>query len=228
MSRKWLILTMAAALATSPALIAASSDGDTSSASSGSGKSGDDKPSDDKPGDDKGGDRKGDKPSDDKPGDDKGGDRKGDKPSDDKPGDDKGGDRKGDKPSDDKPGDDKNPNGGGNNNNNPTAPVTTQAIGLQAQGGIRGLEGKAEIRVRETQQRFKVEVESSTADDGTTFLVFVDGKAVGSLQIFAGNAKFEVETNDGKTLPAGLNPLTAIKKVTVTNSQGTVVLQGSF
>lgn len=94
-------------------------------------------------------------------------------------------------------------------------------------GASINAKGVAETRERGARQRFKIQVEAQVPD-GVLFEVRVDGKPVGTITMRLGEGEFEVETNDGRTLPAGLNPVSGIKRVTVLNAGGVAVLDGSF
>jgi len=87
--------------------------------------------------------------------------------------------------------------------------------------------GKAETRVRGARQRFKVEVEARLPD-GVVFVVEVDGRPAGSITLMAGEGELEVKNFDGMVLPAGLDPVSTIRRVRVLSALGVLVLEGSF
>lgn len=162
--------------------------------------------------DDKGGQKN-------QPGDDKGGAAA--KPTDDggnhiEPGDDHG--------SHVEPGDDK----GGAQSNSSTSASTEFRVRrklVPVMGSpVMDASGRVVIRAQGARQRFHVEVEAMVPD-GTTFLVLADGNLAGSVMIQMGEGELELDTEDGD-LPEGLDPVTAIKMVTVTDAGGVVLLQG--
>jgi hypothetical protein len=134
-------------------------------------------------------------------------------------------------PSDDNKPDDRPPDNSqnGSSGSSAAAQLTRTRINLTATPAGLGIlaKGHAEIRARGPQQRFKVEVEALAAD-GTTFEIRVDGKPIGTITTLLGEGQIEFETNNGRTLPAGLNPVTSIRRVTALNAAGVVILEGSF
>ena len=86
-------------------------------------------------------------------------------------------------------------------------------------------EGNVEVRMRDSRQRFKVEIETAAAD-GATFLVAANGITAGSIVVQAGFGELELDNKEGAILPPGLDPVTSITMVTVSDSRGNVVLEG--
>jgi len=91
---------------------------------------------------------------------------------------------------------------------------------------INGLtpKGKAEFRVRGQQTKFKVEVERVNLPDGTALTVKVNDNAVGALTLNLGTGELELNSNDGDTVPQ----IRQGDRVTVTDSNGAVLLSGQF
>lgn len=87
--------------------------------------------------------------------------------------------------------------------------------------------GKAKVRARRAKQSFNVEAEAN-APDGTTYLVFANGQPAGTITLALGEGELELNNNNGKVLPAGVDPVCSITDVQVVDTAGTVVLQGSF
>ena len=98
-----------------------------------------------------------------------------------------------------------------------------------------GARGKARVRFRtrapgRVQQDFRVEMDA-VVPNGTTFMVFAvfaNGQPVGTITInfFVGSL---VVTNDGgMILPAGADPVCAIRPVVIVDGAGTTILSGSF
>jgi hypothetical protein len=101
-------------------------------------------------------------------------------------------------------------------------------LGVTSAGATNDISGTAEIRARRERQRFKVSMDARVAE-GTTFGVYTDGKLAGTITIDAlGNGQLELDNDDGRTLPAAVNPVCSIKTVEVKDQNGVVVLQGSF
>lgn len=86
--------------------------------------------------------------------------------------------------------------------------------------------GHLEIRKQGTRQRFKVEVEAMAAN-GTTLMVFADSNLAGTVTLQMGEGELELDSEDGD-LPEGLDPVTSIKMVTVTDANGVVILQAQI
>lgn len=160
------------------------------------------------------------------PGDDKGGQAA--QPGDDKgshvePGDDHGNNVE---PGDDRgnhvePGDDK----GGTSNNNDGSQDFRVRRRLMPVPGSPAIDagGHAVIRAQGSRQRFQVEVEAMVPD-GTTFMVFADDNLAGTVTLQMGEGELELDTEDAD-LPDGLNPVTAIRSVTVKDANGVPILQ---
>jgi hypothetical protein len=93
-----------------------------------------------------------------------------------------------------------------------------------AAGVMLDASGHFVIRTQGSRQRLQVEAEAMV-DDGTILMVFADGNLAGSLTIQMGEGELKLDSEDGD-LPEGLDPVTSIKTVTVTDANGNVILQG--
>ncbi|MBI4524735.1 MAG: hypothetical protein HY695_13100 [Deltaproteobacteria bacterium] len=100
------------------------------------------------------------------------------------------------------------------------------ALTATAAGAALDISGTAEVRKRGAQQRFKVSMDAAV-EDGATFVVFANNLPVGTITISLGDGELEVNNNNGKVLPAGVNPVCSIGPVVVVDGN-TVVLEGSF
>jgi hypothetical protein len=93
-----------------------------------------------------------------------------------------------------------------------------------AAGVMLDASGHFVIRTQGSRQRLQVEAEAMV-DDGTILMVFADGNLAGSLTIQMGEGELKLDS-EGGDLPEGLDPVTSIKTVTVTDANGNVILQG--
>ena len=94
-------------------------------------------------------------------------------------------------------------------------------------GMARDISGKAEVRARGQRQRFKLSMDARVPD-GTTFVVWVNGSAVGTATVDFGDAELELDNGDGAVLPIPLADVCTVGMVTVTDGSGQPVLQGNF
>lgn len=95
-------------------------------------------------------------------------------------------------------------------------------------GDARDISGTAEIRNKGKRQRFKVSMDARVAE-GTTYAVYVDGNLAGTLTIDGlGDGELEVDNDDGRALPAAVNPVCSIASVEVRDADGVIVLFGRF
>lgn len=101
------------------------------------------------------------------------------------------------------------------------------SLDASAAGVQIGASGTAEARAQGTAQRFKVSIDAAVAD-GTTFSVFANGQLAGTITIALGAGELDLNNNNGKVLPAGVNPVCSIKTVEVRDGSGTAILTGSF
>lgn len=106
------------------------------------------------------------------------------------------------------------------------------ALAATANGRKIGASGYARVRSRDGRQTFNCEAEARVAA-GTRYAVFVTngGQTVraGTIRITSvGEGEIELKNYDGKTLPAGVAPVTGITRVTVQDSAGRTILSGSF
>ncbi len=101
------------------------------------------------------------------------------------------------------------------------------ALNEEAAGLAIDASGTAEVRARGDRQRFKVSMDARV-DNGTTFAVFANGQLAGTITIDLGAGQLELSNADGKTLPAGVDPVCGIGSVTVQDKNGTVILSGKF
>ena len=86
--------------------------------------------------------------------------------------------------------------------------------------------------MRGDRQDLTVEVEARVKS-GTRYTVYVtNGGATvkaGTIKISSiGEGQIELKNYDGKSLPAGIAPVSGIRKVTVKDSAGTTIVSGSF
>jgi hypothetical protein len=106
-------------------------------------------------------------------------------------------------------------------------------ISLAATSAGRAIDasGYARVRSRSGRETLNVEVEARVKA-GTRYTVYVTNGStikVGTIRISSiGEGEIELKNYDGQTLPAGVSPVTGIRKVTVKNSAGTTILSGSF
>jgi len=87
--------------------------------------------------------------------------------------------------------------------------------------------GAAEVRAQGSQQRFKLSMDARVAD-GTLYVVRANGMAVGTITVTLGDGELDLNNNNGKVLPAGLNPVCSVGQLSVTDAAGNSVLSGSF
>lgn len=100
-------------------------------------------------------------------------------------------------------------------------------LSATAEGVAIDASGTAEVRKKGTQQRFKVSMDAEVAD-GTTFVVYANGLPAGTITITLGDGELDLNNNNGRALPAGVDPVCSIGPVVVTDDQGTHVLEGTF
>jgi hypothetical protein len=117
---------------------------------------------------------------------------------------------------------------GGRGSNN-TAGGCDKRIDLvpTPEGNADDISGHADVRQRGTQQRFKVSMDARV-EDGTTFVVFANGRLAGTITISLGDGELELNNNNGKKLPTGVDPVCSIGAVVVVDENNTTVLEGSF
>ncbi len=96
----------------------------------------------------------------------------------------------------------------------------------EAGAGIRA-KGHIDIRIRDTRQKFTVEVEARVPD-GTTFLVLANGQPAGVIRTAFGEGELELKNFDGQALPAAVNPVTAVRRVEVWDAFGRLVLEAGL
>jgi len=101
------------------------------------------------------------------------------------------------------------------------------ALSITAAGAAIDSSGTNEVRAQRARQRFKVSMDARVPD-GTTFAVLANGSLAGTITIELGAGELELNNADGKTLPAGVNPVCAIRSIQVLDGTGNPVLQGSF
>jgi hypothetical protein len=104
--------------------------------------------------------------------------------------------------------------------------VLTQIEANLAGGAINGLipRGEAEFKTFvDGNRKFEVHVTNVNLPDNTVLTVFVDGTQAGTLRLVGLGGEFEVETEDGQTVP----PVNSRTRVVVSNAAGTIVA-GSF
>ncbi len=96
-----------------------------------------------------------------------------------------------------------------------------------ALGAATDTSGTAQVRARGERQRFKVSLDSRVAD-GTTYVVSVNGMIAGAILIELGTGELEFSNENGKILPAAVNPVCSAGMVMVADSSGSVLLSGVF
>ncbi|MGE0885460.1 MAG: hypothetical protein AB7P14_18080 [Blastocatellales bacterium] len=101
-------------------------------------------------------------------------------------------------------------------------------LSIPATGNRDDLSGVAEARSVGKRQRFRVSMDARVAE-GTTYSVYADGILAGVVIIDAfGVGELEISNDNGKPMPAAVNPVCAIRMVEVRDLNGIVVLSGNF
>jgi hypothetical protein len=100
-------------------------------------------------------------------------------------------------------------------------------IALTSTGIAPDASGGAKVRARRVKQSFSVEAEANVPD-GATYMVFANGQPAGMITMVLGEGELELNNNNGKVLPAGVDPVCSITSVVVVDSTGATVLEGSF
>lgn len=99
---------------------------------------------------------------------------------------------------------------------------------VTASGAARDISGRAEVRSDGARQRFKLSMDARVAA-GTVYSVFANGVLASTVIIDAlGNGELELSNENGRLLPASLNPVCAVSLVEVKDTNGVVVLYGSL
>ena len=98
--------------------------------------------------------------------------------------------------------------------------LTTESAGFAVDAS-----GSAEVRASGNQQRFKVSIDSNV---DATYAVVVGGSIVGTITTVLGQGELELNNNNGKTLPAAVNPVCGVGSFSVINGSGAAVLNGTF
>jgi hypothetical protein len=94
-------------------------------------------------------------------------------------------------------------------------------------GAASDSSGTAEVRQQGAQQRFKLSMDSRVPD-GTTYVVKANNLTIGAIVISLGDGELDLNNQNGKTLPSGINPACSVGPVSVTDGAGNVILMGSF
>ena len=102
-----------------------------------------------------------------------------------------------------------------------TVPLTPTAAGEAIDAS-----GRVEVRARGWEQHFEVGMDAAVAD-GTTLVVFANGRPAGTITIAAGAGDLYVN-NLGQVLPAGVDPVCDMGTVEIGDGHGTVLLRGDF
>jgi hypothetical protein len=105
--------------------------------------------------------------------------------------------------------------------------VLTQIEANLAGAAINGLipRGEAEAKTFvDGNRKFEVHVTNVNLPDNTILAVFVDGAQAGTLRLVGMTGEFEVETEDGQTVP----PVNSRTRVVVSNAAGNTIVAGSF
>ena len=93
-------------------------------------------------------------------------------------------------------------------------------------------DGKVRVRAQTrtptfVKQNFVAEM-SAAVPNGTTFMVFVNGLPAGTITINFGVGRLALDNEGANVLPAGVNPVCAIKTVIVTDGAGNTILSGTL
>lgn len=108
----------------------------------------------------------------------------------------------------------------------PSSTLVSKKINLTATADApNGSKAVSELRIRSGNSRYKVQVEANVAD-GTVYNVSANGIQIGSITMKLHRGELELEHN--AVLPAGLSSLADITTVTVSNTGGTALFNGTF
>lgn len=105
--------------------------------------------------------------------------------------------------------------------------VVSQIEANLAGATINGLipRGEAEAKTFvDGNRKFEVHITNVNLPDNTVLTVFVDGTQAGSLRLIGLSGEFEVETEDGQTVP----PVNSRTRVVVSSAAGSTIVAGSF
>lgn len=102
------------------------------------------------------------------------------------------------------------------------------ALNVTAASNRDDISGTAEARSLGKRQRFKVSMDARVVE-GMVYAVYADGNLVGTITIDAfGTGELEISNDNGKPMPAAINPICAVRTVDVRDLNGVSVLSGSF
>jgi len=105
--------------------------------------------------------------------------------------------------------------------------VVTKIEADLAGAPINGLVPRGEAEAKtfvDGNRKFEIHVANVNLPDSTVLNVFVDGAQVGTLRLVGLMGEFEVETQDGQTVP----PINSRTRVIVSNAAGITIVAGSF
>ncbi|HEY0431530.1 MAG TPA: hypothetical protein VGC61_06915, partial [Pyrinomonadaceae bacterium] len=101
--------------------------------------------------------------------------------------------------------------------------IEANLAGATINGLIPSGEAEAKTFV-DGNRKFEVHVTNVNLPDNTVLAVFVDGTQAGSLSLIGLRGEFEVETEDGETVP----PVNSRTRVVVSSAAGSTIVAGSF
>ncbi len=99
---------------------------------------------------------------------------------------------------------------------------------IRARGEVEThVEREVEHQAEQQKERLRVKMDADV-NNGTAFIVWVNGKPAGAIVMKGAHGELQLENEPGKAQPAGVFPVSGIKNVSVVNNIGALVLRADF
>ena len=99
---------------------------------------------------------------------------------------------------------------------------------IRARGQVEiQVEHEVEHQAEQQREHLRVRMDAD-ANNGTAFIVWVNGKPAGAIIMKDAHGELQLENEPGKAQPDGVFPVSQIKNVSVVNNIGALVLRADF
>ena len=98
---------------------------------------------------------------------------------------------------------------------------------LKSTGRVAEVSGEADVRSNDSLQRFKITTDAKVAD-GTTYVLYVNGLAAGTVTFLLNTGEAEFNNNNGGVMPNGAESVCSVSTVELRDANNLPVVLGAF
>ena len=98
---------------------------------------------------------------------------------------------------------------------------------LRSTGRVAEVAGEIDLRSNDSLQRFKITTDAKVPD-GTTYVLYVNGMAAGTVTFLLNTGEAEFNNNNGGVMPNGAESVCSVSTVELRDASNLPVVLGAF